>query len=56
MKARTKYAILVVLVVVLVGTLAKVFDDPFHEKTEKVCLWEWIGKEVWGLIKGEKEG
>lgn len=45
--------IVVVLAVILLGTFVKVFDDPFHEKTEKVCLWEWLGKEIWEFIFGE---
>lgn len=54
--AKTKYIVAVVIAVILVGTLARVFDDPFHEKTEKVCFWEWLGKEIWKLIQGEKKG
>lgn len=31
------------------------FDDPYHEKKEKVCFWEWLLKEISELFKGEKE-
>jgi len=22
------------------------FPDPYHEKTEQVCFWEWLYKEI----------
>lgn len=43
-----------VIALILCGTFARVFDDPFHEKTDKVCFWEWLGKELWELFAGEK--
>lgn len=33
----------------------KVFDDPFHQKTEKVGINEWTEKEVYEIIHGEVE-
>lgn len=55
MKGKTKLILVVVVSVLVCGTFVKVFDDPFHEKTEKVCFWEWLYKEAYKLIFGEKE-
>ena len=54
MKAKYKFALMVVVIVVIGATFSPLFDDPFHEKTGKVCFWEWLAKEIWEFIHGER--
>lgn len=47
---------LVGIAITLIGlSFYPLFDDPFHEKEEKVCFWEWLGKEIMELVHVEKE-
>lgn len=55
MKQNKKYAIALILMIFVLGTFAPIFTDPFHQKTESVCFWEWIGKEIWEIFNGEVE-
>lgn len=47
---------LIGVVLTLIGlSLYPLFEDPFHEKKEKICFWEWLYKEIHELLHGEKE-
>ena len=51
-----KKSVLIAVMIVLGGlSFMPLFVDPFHQKTEPVCFWEWIGKEIWEIFNGEVE-
>jgi len=56
LKPRYKLLLIIVASVLILGSFARIFEDPFHEKTEKVTFWEWLGKGVWELMREEKGG
>lgn len=44
------------IVIALIGlSVYPLFVDPYHEKEELVCFWEWLFKELHELVYGEKE-
>ena len=51
-----KHLIIIGIIAFFLGaTFVSVFPDPWHEKAS-VTLFEWVYREVWELIYGEKEG
>jgi len=43
-----------IVVGLLVLSFAPLFPDPWHEKTDLMTFWEWVYREVWEMIHGEK--
>lgn len=52
---KKKWLIIAGFGIVLGLGLLPLFPDPFHQKTENVCFWEWLAKELWEMIHGEEE-
>ena len=50
---RKKWLIIAAAVLLLGLSLAPLFPDPYHEKSEGVSFWEWLYKELIELVYGE---
>ena len=55
MKWKHKLFIIGILITLIGFSFYPLFEDPFHEKEERVCFWEWLWREFYEKLWGEKE-
>lgn len=55
MKWKTKLFLVGIAITLIGFSFYPVFEDPYHDKDDRVCFWEWLGKEIMEQIHGEKE-
>lgn len=55
MKWKRKLFIIGILIALIGFSFIPLFPDPYHEKEEGVCFWEWLWREIHELLHGEKE-